>query len=150
MRICVFGAGAIGSLIGARLAASGVDVSLIARGAHLDAIRERGLVLLEGESRVTVRPRATDDPAELGPQDHVIVTLKASSVPEAVEVMAPLLGMRGPRSSPRRTAFRGGSFMPSRAPSRAAASRASTLLAASGPRSDPSARSAASSIRRAR
>ena len=49
MRICVFGAGAIGSLIGARLAASGVDVSLVARGAHLDAIRERGLVLLEGE-----------------------------------------------------------------------------------------------------
>ena len=91
MRICVFGAGAIGSLIGARLAASGADVSLIARGAHLDAIRERGLVLLEGEKTVTVRPRATDDPAELGPQDHVIVALKASSVPEAVDAMAPLL-----------------------------------------------------------
>jgi 2-dehydropantoate 2-reductase len=91
MRICVFGAGAIGSLIGARLAASGADVSLIARGAHLDAIRERGLVLLEGEQTVTVRPRATDDPAELGPQDYVIVTLKAGSVPEAVDAMAPLL-----------------------------------------------------------
>jgi 2-dehydropantoate 2-reductase len=91
MRICVFGAGAIGSLIGARLAASGADVSLVARGAHLDAIRERGLVLLEGERRVEVRPRATDDPAELGPQDHVIVALKASAVPDSAPAMTPLL-----------------------------------------------------------
>jgi 2-dehydropantoate 2-reductase len=92
MRICIFGAGAIGSLIGARLQAAGVDVGLIARGAHLDAIRERGLVLLEGEERTTVRPRATADPAELGPQDHVVVTLKTHSLPEAVDSMAPLLG----------------------------------------------------------
>ena len=92
MRICVFGAGAIGSLIGARLAASGVDVSLVARGAHLDAIRRRGLVLLEGERRTESRPRATDDPAELGPQDHVIVTLKAGSLPDTVAAMTPLLG----------------------------------------------------------
>jgi 2-dehydropantoate 2-reductase len=91
MRICVFGAGAIGSLIGARLAASGAEVSLVARGAHLDAIRRRGLVLLEGAHRIETRPRATDDPAQLGPQDHVIVALKASSVPDAVNAMAPLL-----------------------------------------------------------
>jgi 2-dehydropantoate 2-reductase len=94
MRICVFGAGAIGSLIGARLAASGVDVSLVARGEHLDAIRERGLVLLEGDQKITARPRATDDPASLGPQDHVIVALKANSVPDAVDAMAPLLAAR--------------------------------------------------------
>ena len=91
MRICVFGAGAIGSLIGARLAALGADVSLVARGAHLAAIRERGLVLIEGESRTTSHPRATDDPAELGPQDHVIVALKANAISAAVDSMLPLL-----------------------------------------------------------
>ena len=94
MRICVFGAGAIGSLIGARLAAAGVDVGLVARGAHLDAIREKGLVLIDGEARIEVKPRATDDPAELGPQDCVIVALKASSLPGAVDAMAPLLAAR--------------------------------------------------------
>jgi 2-dehydropantoate 2-reductase len=92
MRICIFGAGAIGSLIGARLAAAGADVSLVARGAHLDAIRERGLVLLEGDEQTTLRPRATGDPAQLGPQDHIVVTLKAHALPEAVDAMAPLLG----------------------------------------------------------
>jgi 2-dehydropantoate 2-reductase len=92
MRICIFGAGAIGSLIGARLQAAGVDVGLVARGPHLEAIRERGLVLLEGDERTTVRPRATADPAELGPQDHVVVTLKTHSLPEAVDSIVPLLG----------------------------------------------------------
>ncbi|HVR28817.1 MAG TPA: 2-dehydropantoate 2-reductase [Thermoanaerobaculia bacterium] len=92
MKICVFGAGAIGSLIGGRLAAAGADVSLVARGAHLDAIRDRGLVLLEGDERTTVHPRATSDPVELGPQDHVLVTLKAPALPAAVESMVPLLG----------------------------------------------------------
>jgi 2-dehydropantoate 2-reductase len=91
MRICVFGAGAIGSLIGARLAASGAEVSLVARGPHLEAIRDRGLVLLEGDQRIETRPRATDDPVELGPQDHVIVALKAGSVPGAVGSIEPLL-----------------------------------------------------------
>jgi 2-dehydropantoate 2-reductase len=92
MRICVFGAGAIGSLIGARLAAAGAEVSLVARGAHLDAIRERGLVLIAAGERITVRPRATDDPAELGVQDYVLATIKAYSFPEVVDAMAPLLG----------------------------------------------------------
>src|SRR6185436_2591201 len=85
------GAGAIGSLIGARLAAAGLDVSLVARGAHLDAIRERGLVLLEGETRTIAHPRATADPSELGPQDHVVVALKAHDLPAAVDSMRPLL-----------------------------------------------------------
>jgi 2-dehydropantoate 2-reductase len=66
-------------------------VSLVARGAHLEAIRERGLILLEGDRRIETRPRATDDPAELGPQDHVIVALKAGSVTDAVESIGPLL-----------------------------------------------------------
>jgi len=92
MKLCIFGAGAIGSWIGGRLAAAGVDVSLVARGAHLDAIRERGLVLVDGEGRTATRPRATADPAQLGAQDHVLVTLKAHSVSGAVDAMAPLLG----------------------------------------------------------
>lgn len=92
MRICVYGAGAIGGLLGARLARSGVEASLIARGPHLAAMREKGLTLrAEGES-FTVHPRATDDPAELGPQDYVIVTLKAHQVPGVVDRMQPLLG----------------------------------------------------------
>jgi 2-dehydropantoate 2-reductase len=95
MKVCVFGAGAIGSLIGARLAGSpGVDLSLVARGAHLDAIRSRGLVLLDAGGRKTAQVRATADPAELGAQDHVLITLKAHALPSAVESMAPLLGSR--------------------------------------------------------
>ena len=92
MKLCIFGAGAIGSLIGGKLAAAGADVSLVARGAHLEAVRDRGLVLLEGEERTMVRLRATSDSTELGPQDHVLVTLKAHTVPGAVGAMVPLLG----------------------------------------------------------
>jgi len=92
MRICVYGAGAIGGLLGAKLAAAGQEVSLVARGPHLAAIKERGLELREGGNATITRPRATQDPAELGVQDYVIVTLKAHQVPAAVPVMQPLLG----------------------------------------------------------
>ena len=92
MRICIFGAGAIGGYLGAKLAASGVDVSLVARGPHLAAIRENGLKLIEDGRETCHRIRATEDPAELGPQDYVVVTLKAHSVPPIVGRMAPLLG----------------------------------------------------------
>jgi 2-dehydropantoate 2-reductase len=66
MKICIYGAGAIGGYLGVQLARAGADVSLIARGAHLAAMRERGLTLLAGEEKHTVHPRCTDDPAELG------------------------------------------------------------------------------------
>jgi 2-dehydropantoate 2-reductase len=91
--VCVFGAGAIGGYIAARLALAGeAEVSLVARGAHLAAIRERGLTLKqEGETRI-VHPRATDDPAALGPQDYVIVALKAHAVTAAVAALTPLIG----------------------------------------------------------
>ncbi len=92
MRICVYGAGAIGGLLGARLAAAGAEVSLIARGPHLAAMRERGLELRTPEGSILTHPRATSDAAELGPQDYVIVALKAHSVPAAVPAMQPLLG----------------------------------------------------------
>ena len=92
MKICIYGAGAIGGYLGAKLAGTGADVSLIARGAHLKAMRENGLTLLEGDERTTVQVTATDDPATLGPQDYVIITLKAHQAWEVAEQMAPLLG----------------------------------------------------------
>ncbi len=93
MKICIFGAGAIGGYLGAKLAQAGADVSLVARGPHLAAMQARGLTLLEdGADPVTVPVTAADDPAALGPQDYVIVTLKAHSVPPVVDRMQPLIG----------------------------------------------------------
>ena len=92
MRICIYGAGAIGGLIGARLAQAGEDVTLIARGPHLAAMRERGLRLLADGKEAILRPKFAATAAEAGPQDHVIVALKASAVAGAVEAMQPLLG----------------------------------------------------------
>ncbi len=92
MKICVYGAGAIGGYFGARLARCGHDVTLIARGPHLEAMRKNGLRLISAGDDFTVHPLCTDDPAEAGPQDYVIVTLKAHSVPAVAERMKPLLG----------------------------------------------------------
>jgi 2-dehydropantoate 2-reductase len=94
MKVCVYGAGAIGGLLGARLAKAGVEVGLVARGPHLAAMRERGLTLQAEDGSFTVHPAATADPAELGPQDYVIVALKAHQVPGVVGAMQPLLGQR--------------------------------------------------------
>lgn len=91
-RICIYGAGAIGGFLGARLAATDVDLSLVARGPHLQAIRDNGLTLVEDGRTETHQITATDDPTELGPQDFVIVTLKAHSLPAIVAPMQPLLG----------------------------------------------------------
>ncbi len=92
MKICIYGAGAIGGYLAVQLAAQDHEVSVVARGAHLAAIRERGLVLrIDGEERVA-RVHATDDPATLGAQDYVVITLKAHSAPAVVDAMAPLLG----------------------------------------------------------
>ena len=93
MKICVFGAGAIGGYMGVKLAQAGADVSLVARGPHLAAMQEKGLTLHEeGADPVTVPVTASDNPDDLGPQDYVIVTLKAHSVPPVVEKMQPLIG----------------------------------------------------------
>jgi 2-dehydropantoate 2-reductase len=92
LRVCVFGAGAIGGYLAVELARSGVDVSVVTRGAHLAAIRDNGLrLLIGGESRVA-RVACTDNPAELGLQDYVIVALKAHAIPAAVDSMLALLG----------------------------------------------------------
>ncbi|PUB14957.1 2-dehydropantoate 2-reductase [Yoonia sediminilitoris] len=93
MKICIFGAGAIGGYMGVKLAQAGADVSLVARGPHLAAMNEKGLTLIEEDKDpVTVPVTASDNPADLGPQDYVIVTLKAHSVPPVVPKMQPLIG----------------------------------------------------------
>ena len=92
MKICIFGAGAIGGFMGAKLAEAGADVSLVARGPHLAAMRENGLTLIEDGEKRTVSVNAAENPSDLGPQDYVIVTLKAHSVPPVVGKMAPLIG----------------------------------------------------------
>jgi 2-dehydropantoate 2-reductase len=92
MKICIYGAGAIGGYLGVQLARAGADISLVARGPHLAAMRENGLKLLIGEDTHVARPRCTDNPAELGVQDIVIICLKAHSVPAVTGQMQPLLG----------------------------------------------------------
>ncbi len=93
MKICIFGAGAIGGYMAVKLAQAGADVCIVARGPHLAAIQSKGLTLLEeGQAPVTVPVRASADPADFGPQDYVIVTLKAHSVPPVVAAMQPLIG----------------------------------------------------------
>ena len=92
MKVCIFGAGAIGGYVGLMLNEGGADVSLVARGAHLEAIRDKGLKLvMNGQEKVGHMP-ASDDPAKLGPQDYVIVALKAHQAWESVEKLTPLLG----------------------------------------------------------
>ena len=92
MKVCIYGAGAIGGYLGVQLAGAGADVSLVARGAHLQAMRANGLkLLIDGEERVA-HLNCTEDPAELGSQDYVFVSLKAHAVPGVVDAMQPLLG----------------------------------------------------------
>jgi 2-dehydropantoate 2-reductase len=93
MRICVFGAGAIGGHLAVRLAEAGQAVSVAARGAHGEAIRRDGLTLRDATfGDVTVKVPCSEDPALLGPQDAVIVTVKSPALPEVAEKIGPLLG----------------------------------------------------------
>lgn len=92
MKICVFGAGAIGGFMGVKLSLAGADVSLIARGPHLAAIRQNGLTLHSEGQTLVARPLATDDAREAGPQDFVIIAVKASGLGPVAEAIQPLLG----------------------------------------------------------
>src|SRR5688572_16227605 len=92
MKICVYGAGAVGGLIAARLAQAGHEVSVVARGAHLAAIKEKGLRVLSGGKEFTVRLKAEQDPSKLGPQDAVIVAVKAQNLGEVAAAIGPLIG----------------------------------------------------------
>jgi 2-dehydropantoate 2-reductase len=91
MRICIFGAGAVGSHIAVRLALSGHDVSCVMRGPHLAATRAKGLTLRSGGAGFTAKVKASDDPSELGPQDIVISTLKATGLSSLATGLKPLL-----------------------------------------------------------
>ena len=89
-KICIYGAGAIGGYMAACLDRAGAEVSLIARGPHLAAIREKGLRLIKDGQQSEHRLRATDNPAELGEQDYIILALKAHGIPHIIDKMKPL------------------------------------------------------------
>lgn len=92
MRICVYGAGASGGHLAVRLALAGHAVSVVARGANLDAIRHGGLRLLRGEETLQAKVAASADPAALGEQDVVLVTVKATALEAVAQGIAPLVG----------------------------------------------------------
>ena len=92
MRICVFGAGSVGGYLAGFLSRGGADVSLVARGDHLAAIRRDGLTVETPDETINVRLPASDQPATLGQQDLVLVTVKAPALPDVAAAIAPLLG----------------------------------------------------------
>ena len=95
MKVCVYGAGPIGCFIAARLFKGGGDVSLIARGTNLEAIRSNGISIHTPDYDIHAPVKVTDDPSSLGIQDIVIVAVKA---PAQTNILAPLLGLLGPAS----------------------------------------------------
>ncbi len=92
MRIAIFGAGAVGGLIGARLTAAGADPLVVARGATAEALAERGLVLDDRGERLETQPRVASDPHAAGPQDAVVLALKAHQIAPALPSIRPLVG----------------------------------------------------------
>ncbi len=94
MKLAIFGAGAIGGYMGARLAAKGdVDVTLIARGPHLEAMQRDGLRLIEADgTEIVTHPNLVADTRDAGPQDYVVLAVKAHSIPPALDAITPLLG----------------------------------------------------------
>ncbi len=96
MRICIYGAGAVGGFIGVKLALDGHDVTLIGRGAHLDAMAKHGARLISAGEEFIAHPRCLTDAKAAGPQDYVFVTLKAHSQPAVADRIQPLLGPATP------------------------------------------------------
>ena len=96
MKIAIFGAGAIGGYLGAKLARAGEDVTLIARGPHLAAMQANGLRVIEDDDEFVVQPRCLSDSREAGPQDYVVAALKAHQLTAALDNLSPLLGPETP------------------------------------------------------
>ena len=92
MKVCIYGAGAIGGWIGSGLARAGCNVSLVARGATLDALQLHGLRLHQGGCVTSQAVASSAAPTDLGVQDLVVLAVKAPSLPEVVRQMAPLMG----------------------------------------------------------
>ena len=109
MRICIFGAGAVGSHFAVRLALAGHDVSCVMRGPHLEAVKAKGLTLRVGDAEFTAQVKASDDPAALGPQDVVITTLKANRSAASSPACRRCCATTPPWCLPR-TAFPGGTI----------------------------------------
>ncbi|HEX5590810.1 MAG TPA: 2-dehydropantoate 2-reductase [Candidatus Limnocylindrales bacterium] len=94
MKVAVFGAGAVGAHLGARFASARADVHLIARGAHLEALRDKGLTLITPDGVTTHEVWATDDPASIGPVDLVLFCVKSYDTEAAAVRLGPLIGPR--------------------------------------------------------
>lgn len=92
MRFAIYGAGAIGAYLGAKLAAAGEDVSLIARGPHLRALQEHGVRVRSPDGDFEAKPLATDDPREVGEVDYLVLAVKAHGLTAIAPLLAPLLG----------------------------------------------------------
>jgi 2-dehydropantoate 2-reductase len=91
VKVAVLGAGAIGAYVGASLARAGVEVTLVARGAHLEALRARGVQVYSPRGDFSAHPDATDDPSEIGPVDHIFLGFKANAYASAGPMIKPLL-----------------------------------------------------------
>ena len=88
MKICIVGAGSTGGYLGVKLIKAGLDVSLIARGAHLEAMKEKGLTIIENEKEIVCFPKCSENMKELGKMDFIFITLKAYSIPGVVKEIA--------------------------------------------------------------
>jgi 2-dehydropantoate 2-reductase len=96
LRICIYGAGAVGGFTGALLARAGHEITVVARGAHLEAMRDNGLTLVTARERFTVPVRTAATPEEAGVHDAVLMTLKGPSLAEVAGTLGPLLGPETP------------------------------------------------------
>src|SRR5262249_9085028 len=92
MKICIYGAGAVGGLMAAWLSRSGHDVSVVARGKHLTEIRQQGLKIVSQGKTETFKLKADSDPKKLGQQDYIVVAVKAQSLGDVAAAIAPLCG----------------------------------------------------------
>ena len=84
MKICIVGAGAIGGYLGFKLINAGFDVSLVARGAHLKAMKHSGLTVIENNKEISCFPKCSESMSDLGKMDYIFITLKAYSIPGLV------------------------------------------------------------------
>jgi 2-dehydropantoate 2-reductase len=92
MKVCIYGAGAIGGWLGVKLGEAGCAIDVVARGATLDALKRNGLTLVSGEARSAVPVNASEDPKALGVQELVVIAVKAPALPAVAQQIAPLLG----------------------------------------------------------
>ena len=92
MRLAIYGAGAIGAFLGAKLALAGQDVTLIARGPHLKAMQANGVTVRTAQGELQAHPSATDDPDAVGAVDFLFLTVKAHSLTAIAPQLKPLIG----------------------------------------------------------